>query len=187
MDQNMHRSRLRGQPYPIFLEALHVSVPRGKDAHSSLTSADICLVAGRCSCTVATRTDQRHRHHVPAALPVALSLSRSLSFSFLLFLSPRRIRAFRYPRGILPAIRAQRSTTNATYALSSCPSCSLVVSLLAHCTHATSLPLYRTRVNRTYWKLRVMRYTHMSVRCCGYTKRSAKKVSATLCANRIHV
>lgn len=136
-------SRLRGQLYSIFLEALYVSVPRGKDAHSSLTSADICSVAAPVP--VATRTDQRHQHHVPAAC-----CSFSISLSIFLFLSLRRIRAFRYPPGILPAIKAQQSTTNATYALSSSCPCSLVVSLLAHC---ISLPLYRTRVNRTYWIL----------------------------------
>lgn len=91
--------------------------------------------------TAATRAGQRHRHHVPAALPIALSLSFSLSPPLAIYLSVSF--SFSLPEefahsaihAALPATRAPRSTTNATYALStSCPApppllpCPLVVS-----------------------------------------------------------
>lgn len=70
-----HRSSSRGQPGVP--EALHVSVPRGKDAHSSLTSADICSVAAPAVATA--RAGQRHR---ATARPLSPSLSRSLPEEF---------------------------------------------------------------------------------------------------------
>lgn len=135
-------SRLRGQPYPIFLGALHVPVPRGKDAHSSLTSADICSVAGRCSCH---RSDSCR----PAAsasctgstaccsfsvAPPPLSLSPSFSpKNSRIPLSTRHYQQQEHrdrrlmlptrspPRVLLPPVR------------------SLFPALLARCTHATHL------------------------------------------------
>lgn len=58
-DQKAHTPiSLKRSTVPVPLEALHVPVPRGKDAHSSLTFADICSVAAPAA---ATRAGQRHR------------------------------------------------------------------------------------------------------------------------------
>lgn len=111
--------------------------------------SDSCRPAASASCT------GRHR-------PVAPSLSPSLSLSLPVEFAHSAIRA------ALPATRAPRSTTNATYALSLLPA-RCFPALLAHVApHAASRPLYRTRAtpSRTTprGELRVTRYPHMHTR-----------------------
>lgn len=87
---------LKRSAVPVALEAPHVPVARGKDAHSSLTFADICSIAAPAA---ATRAGQRHR-----ARPHDRYISVAIS------LPPRRIRAIPLS---CAATGATRSTTNA--------------------------------------------------------------------------
>lgn len=160
------RSRSRGQLVPVPLEALHVPVPRGKDAHSSLTSANICSVAAPAtadSCRPAAPSDRT------AAISVAISLP------------PRRIRAFRYPvrQQEQRDRRLMRYLRGHVYSPSP-PTCPHA----ARCTHSRRVSLPSTSIEQSTYTKEHTSNACVCMRVCphiarGRAKRRGGSVSAT--------